>query len=105
MGMKGEAKAKDVLDTVRRTQTSFETMTVLQKQIKELENTVNDIHSDTGSVSKDVRLAHGVLAEIAARLVAAVADEEPEEDADSENMELSVAQHEFQDEAPGYMPK
>lgn len=108
--MKGEAKAKDVLDTVRRTQTSFETMTVLQKQIKELENTVNDIHSDTGSVSKDVRLAHGILAEIAARLVAAVADEEPEEeehqeDADSENMELSVAQHEFQDEAPGYMPK
>merc|ERR1719420_376903 len=53
--MKGEAKAKDVLDTVRRTQTTFETMATLQKQIKELEGTMKDIHSDSGDVRNDVR--------------------------------------------------
>merc|ERR1719335_1520595 len=78
--MKGEAKAKDVLDTVRRTQNSFETMAVLQKQIKELETTVTDIHTDAGDVAKDVRLAHGIFAEMAARLVSAVQTEEEEEE-------------------------
>jgi Ca2+-binding EF-hand superfamily protein len=82
--MKGEAKSKDVLDTVRRTQTSFETMATLQKQIKELEITMGDIQSDAGDVSKDVRLAHGILAEIAARLVAAVNEEDPDQDHGSE---------------------
>merc|ERR1719335_486606 len=62
--MKGEAKAKDVLDTVWRTQTTFETMATLGKQIKELETTMKDIHTDAADVSRDVRLAHGILAEI-----------------------------------------
>jgi Ca2+-binding EF-hand superfamily protein len=85
--MKGEAKAKDVLDTVRRTQTTFETMTTLQKQIKELETTVSDIQADAGDVSRDVRLAHGILAEIAARLVASVQAQADQRDEDEEDQE------------------
>lgn len=86
--MKGEAKAKDVLDTVRRTQSSFETMTILQKQIKELETTMGDIHSDAADVSRDVRLAHGILSEVAARLVLGIKrEEEPEEEEEEEQQE------------------
>lgn len=104
--MKGEAKAKDVLDTVRRTQTTFETMATLGKQIKELETTVADIESDGKDVSKDVRLAHGILSEIALRLVHLAQEGEKEEEneeeaAEKEDEELSHGDNEFQDEAPG----
>jgi Ca2+-binding EF-hand superfamily protein len=78
--MKGEAKAKDVLDTVRRTQNSFESMAILQKQIKELETTMADIHADAGDVSRDVRMAHGILSEMAARMVNLIQDEPSEEE-------------------------
>eukprot|EP00746_Dinoflagellata_sp_MGD_P164523 gnl/MRDRNA2_/MRDRNA2_93190_c0_seq1.p1 gnl/MRDRNA2_/MRDRNA2_93190_c0~~gnl/MRDRNA2_/MRDRNA2_93190_c0_seq1.p1 ORF type:complete len:590 (-),score=132.71 gnl/MRDRNA2_/MRDRNA2_93190_c0_seq1:38-1807(-) len=85
--MKGEAKAKDVLDTIRRTQNSFETMTLLQKQIKDLETTMADIHSDAADVSRDVRLGYGILAEIAARLVDTIQAEPEEEHEDEEENE------------------